>query len=349
MDEELLRGLYAEKSSRQASIEEVQLWALYEALAEVLMIWLEKIDDAARLEYREPGTSRVVRQAAIEGEGIQVEELAHARGAHLDEGLELSQILHVEDRSHIALNIRCDVVREPIVGANLAIIKGWIETFDHGLERIRRESPRCFELFGRERQEGEEGSPPRQGLGYSCKESELLGARHDVFAGSWIGVHRSLEIGENFRHSLGLVEDEAVTIRVKQAAGIIPRKAGDIGIFEREIGLVGEAGLGQGGLARLSGAGDTEYRETLLEAFEGTRSLSWNHENSLRHLYNLSMPLTMCMNIQRQTTPNLRGPIFCWTNVVLEQSERPVCDRCGRTRLPSLSISQDSRTSKPGR
>ena len=103
VDEEILCGLNPEEPHGQACVHEVDIGALHEALAEVLVVGLEEVDDAACLQNRESGTGCIVRQAAVECQCAQIEELADTECAHLHEGLELTQILHVKDRSHIAL------------------------------------------------------------------------------------------------------------------------------------------------------------------------------------------------------------------------------------------------------
>jgi hypothetical protein len=106
VDEELLRVLYSEEPCGDASVDELDIRTFHKAFPEVAMVRLEKIDNAARLEYGKPGPGCIMREPAVESERAQVEDLSHPRGAHLHEGLELPEILHVDDRAHIALDIR---------------------------------------------------------------------------------------------------------------------------------------------------------------------------------------------------------------------------------------------------
>ncbi len=57
------------------------------------------------------------------------EKLAHPRGAHLHDGLESLEILYIDDGSHIAHDIRVDVVRIPVVGSHLAVVERRIKSF----------------------------------------------------------------------------------------------------------------------------------------------------------------------------------------------------------------------------
>lgn len=78
---QLLGTLDGEQPAGQARIDEVEFGGLDEPFVEVLVVGGEQENDVAGLQERDPGLGGVVGDAAVGGQGREVEELAGAAGA----------------------------------------------------------------------------------------------------------------------------------------------------------------------------------------------------------------------------------------------------------------------------
>jgi hypothetical protein len=218
---ELVCALDAQKAGSEAGIVEVELRGLDQALVEAPVVRTEPIDDVARLEHRDPLARRVVADAAVVSQGAQVEELAGSAGAHADEALEEGQVPDVDHLAHIAFHVGPHVVAVPDGGVQPPVVNRWVEALEeegfHGL----RSSVGALKLAEGERQERDEGGASGEGLGDPGQQAELLRPGQDELARSPGCVDSGLEVGEQVRRSLGLVEDRTLGEPAQEPARIV--------------------------------------------------------------------------------------------------------------------------------
>jgi hypothetical protein len=74
-------------------------------------------------------------------------------------------------------------------------------------------------------------------------------------------VHLDLEVGEELRHPLDLVQNGPGGVLAKKPSRILPGVVPRIGRLERNVGLGRKGHPAERGFARLAGTGDRDHRE----------------------------------------------------------------------------------------
>src|SRR3990172_12158354 len=83
-------------------------------------------DEGAGLQDGKPRPGGRVRDAAVRGEGGQVQKLAGASGAEADEALERSEIADPQDVAYVPLHVGPKVAPVPFAGVHLLVVDPWI-------------------------------------------------------------------------------------------------------------------------------------------------------------------------------------------------------------------------------
>jgi hypothetical protein len=99
-----------------------------------------------------------------------------------------------------------------------------------------------------------------EGLRHGVHQRQVLGPGEQEAAGPGILVHQTLEIGEDLRHPLHLVDDGAVPIAGEEGDRVLLGELPPGRILQRHVGPVGKGHTAERRLARLAGAGEIENR-----------------------------------------------------------------------------------------
>src|SRR5436305_2221587 len=207
-----------------------------------------------------------------------VEELPRPSGAEGEETAERFQVADVRELADIALDVGTQVAVEPGGRVELPVVDAREEPAEEELLQGERRlvllpARRLSELLGQERRapgqlsdrEGEElqnRHPTRQRLADPLRQQEVLRAREHQRAGPLL-VEESLQIGEEVRSALHLVEDHPCPAfqPPQEAPRVLLDLLTVLQIFEREVVEVGEGGPRQGRLAGLPRSGEEHGRE----------------------------------------------------------------------------------------
>ena len=115
----------------------------------------------------------------------------------------------------------------------------WVETLEEEVFQGLGRGLLVLELAQGERQQTDEGDATGEALADAGEEIELLGARQDEEAGAAVAVDGRLEVREQLRRPLDLVEDGSVGIARQEPARIVGRELPLVQVFERYEGPVG--------------------------------------------------------------------------------------------------------------
>src|SRR4029077_11704413 len=126
-----------------------------------------------------------------------------------------------------------------------------------------------FELAERQGEQVEDGAPPRQRLADRPQGEGALRAAQDVPPRDVLPVDEGLDVREEIRRPLRLVEDDTAGELVEETARIRERILADIGLFERRILMIGKRFPDQRGLARLPRTGEGHHRVLPRQSLEG--------------------------------------------------------------------------------
>jgi len=113
VDQEVVRLADAEEIAEEAGIQEVQLRTPGQAVVEAAMVGPQPDAEEARLQDIEPAAGGAVADAAVAGEGGQVQQLPVAPGAEAQEAPEQLEVGHVQDVPHVPLDVGPEVVLVP--------------------------------------------------------------------------------------------------------------------------------------------------------------------------------------------------------------------------------------------
>jgi len=216
----------------------------------------------AGLEDGEPRLCGDAGDAGIRCEGVDVDQLADAPGAELDEALEGSEVLDFENLPHIPLQIGADVVLEPEGWFYRAVVNRWEEA---GVKKFVHRG-RCavggLEFRQGEGQKGEHGCPPGEALGDRLDQFELTGSGEDEASHPPVGIDDSLKIREESGDSLNLIENGSVRGLAQECAWVLSGEGPGVRVFQGKVGKVRGEEAGQGCFSRLPGTGNAEDRES---------------------------------------------------------------------------------------
>ena len=114
----------------QPAVDEMELRRFDESLARIFMPSTDPMTDEARLQDREPGSSRRVGYAGVATKGADIQLTGRAGGGQLEESGEGFEIGDVQHLPYIALDISRSVVTEPGARIELAIEDSWIGSLE---------------------------------------------------------------------------------------------------------------------------------------------------------------------------------------------------------------------------
>ena len=112
-----------------------------------------------------------------------------------------------------------------------------------------------------QRQQVQHRRPAGQRLADGTEQREIGRAGEDEAARLPPGVDLGLEIREQLRHPLDLVQDGPVTMVAEKPARIVAGVLANVRGFERHVGFVGEDRAAQRGLAGLTRPRDGHHRK----------------------------------------------------------------------------------------
>ncbi len=98
---------------------------------------------------------------------------------------------------------------------------------------------------------------------------ELMAAGQQELAGPPGFIHPDLEIGQQFRHMLNLVQDGPVRKAPEETARIVPREGALVRRLQVDVGFVRKAVPAQGGLSALARPGHGDDRVLREQGGEG--------------------------------------------------------------------------------
>jgi hypothetical protein len=235
MSGDVAGGADAYKPRGEAGITEIEFRGLDEALVEIGEPWLDQENQVAGLEDREPGLGGDASDAGIRCEGVDVDQLADASRAELDEALEGSEILDFENLPHIPLKIGADVVLEPEGGFNRAVVDGREEPGVKKLVHRVWGAVGGLEFRHREGQKSEHGCASGEALGDRLDQLKLTGSSEDEASHPPVGIDDSLEIREEFGDSLDFVEDSSVRGLAQESAWVFSGKCPGVRVFKGKV------------------------------------------------------------------------------------------------------------------
>ena len=217
--------------------------------------------------------------------------MAAARSAQLDEALEQTQVLHLDELAHIAFDIGHDVIGKPMHRRQLAVMDRRIQAAPHQIVQPRHRQRALLQFFQRERQQLHHAHPTGQRLRDVGEQPKLLRADEHELAHALVGIDAGLQVGKQHRAALCFIQDGTLGEAVQKTARVFFGKGAFIGVFQRHIAFVGKGHLRQRGLASLTRAGDGQNGITHGELQENAGSLARDH------FYKLEIKLSNCKNI----------------------------------------------------
>ena len=153
---------------------------------------------------------------------------------------------------------------------------------DHLLYRLDLGEPPCFgDGEGKQtKQRGAAGERLADGL----NDSELLTAGQNKAAGPRVLVHPCLDVGDELRRPLNLIDDGAVAALAEKAKRVFDGELTGVGLLEIEVGEIGKGRSAQGCLSRLPGPSDGNDRILLIQGFENRLDFSLDHDSTLSEI-----------------------------------------------------------------
>ena len=223
------------------------------------MVRRQQEGDVAGFEDRDPGAHRLVVDPQVVAEAAQVEQLSDAPGAGHQEALEGAQVADVAQAPHVALDVGLDVGRVVARRVDAAVVEDRVAPLEQALVQAGGGAgPKLPPGEGQQRQRRHAAG---QGLAHLLHEQEVLRAREDELPHGAALVHQDLQVGEQGRHLLRLVDDQPpVPVPVQEAPRILFRGGTIVEALEIDVGVVREDAAHEGGLARLARSGDREDR-----------------------------------------------------------------------------------------
>jgi len=136
--------------------------------------------------------------------------------------------------------------------------------------QIARDIRRSAGLGHGEGQQGQDGDSPRQRLGDVAHQGEALGAREKPLSRPPVRIDPRLDVAQQLRRVLDLIEDHRRTVVVEKAMGIGQRPGAHVWILEGHKAMARPVlHPQQRGLPGLAGARHQDRREQLLGRLSG--------------------------------------------------------------------------------
>jgi len=178
--QEFVRRADLKQVAQESRVQEVELRALDNPLAEVLMVRPQERHDQAGLEHREPPPGRGVGDTAVGGHPQEIERLSAPAGTQSDKPVEGLEVANIDDASHLPLEVVLEVTGQPITGRKVLVVylrvEAGEECFQKPLrrrlhvrgstftERLEVNGLSTLELGQRERKQVKHRTPASQGL-----------------------------------------------------------------------------------------------------------------------------------------------------------------------------------------
>ena len=255
----LLGCPYVQQRARQARIVEVELRGLDQSFGVIVMIGFQQVTNVACLQYGNPSRDSRNGNAALIGQRRKVEQLSDTPCTQFNEANELAQIADVLHQTHIPFYIGLDIKRVVIRRCYILIIKTRITS----VENLVIDCPwKYFALFHfrmRKRQKFQYGSSSGQRLVDIFHQQEIVRTGQQIHPLASLFIRMRLDIGEQSRNPLGFVDNRFVRISLKKTSRIIRCEQTHIGVFKRNIFIIGKSMTQQSRFTRLPGAGQGHY------------------------------------------------------------------------------------------
>ena len=128
----------------------------------------------------------------------------------------------------------------PISRVQPAVVHGWITASPEQVEEIVGRIRETADFLQAERQEIEERGAPRERLAERLEQGEVRRSREDESPRDEALVDHRLDVGEQVRDAVHLVEDRAVAMPLEKPPGVPACEFLKVGRFEGDVGLVGK-------------------------------------------------------------------------------------------------------------
>ena len=122
------------------------------------------------------------------------------------------------------------------------------------------------------------GGSPRQGLSDRFEQREVLGPAQYPASRGRIRIDDALQVRQQVRHALHLVEDGAARELRQERPRIILREGPVVRRLERAIGMIGKHRLAQRGLSTLPRTGERDGRSPRGGSLQFRRQVAMDHE-----------------------------------------------------------------------
>ena len=245
-----------EQRAGQPRVVKVEFGRLDEPLGEIVVVGPQEVENVALLQDRKPRIDGRRRYAALDGQRSLVEQLTDSSGAQLDEPPEFRQVADRFHLPHVAFDVGFDVVRIVVGRFDLPVVQARVGALeDFGVDGCRSD-PGGAHLLMRKGQQGQNPDAPGQRLIDGLHQFGVLRPSEDVHAGLPFVVGMGLEIGEQARDALHLVDDGPGGVGGDESAGIFGGEGAVVQVFQRDAVIVRKGHLGKGRFAGLPGAGD---------------------------------------------------------------------------------------------
>ena len=159
----------------------------------------------------------------------------------------------------IPLDVSFEIISESLSGIQTLVIDPGVKSFEQDLIGAFRSIEGQHFFYGK-RQELDDGRSPGERLADGLADLKLLAARQNEQAVFSLFIHENLDVGDEFRGSLDLIEDGPIGKLAEKSSGIGPCEFPDLKAFQVGVRFPGEDLPAQGGFTRLSRAGDCHHR-----------------------------------------------------------------------------------------
>jgi hypothetical protein len=174
-----------------------------------------------------------VKNDRVIREGRVVHHLAGPVGAHLHERLECREVLHLFEKAEIALEVGLYIRRVEVRRVNGAAVGAGEEA---GVEEVLVAfglNPGKGKFPHREGEEFDDPDPAGERLGYPLHRQEVLRAGEGELSRSPVFIKDALEVREELRDSLHLVENRSgLFVVCKKTARVLFGKGPGVRILQ---------------------------------------------------------------------------------------------------------------------
>ena len=215
------------------------------------MEWAKLENKVARLQDREPVASRGVGYTGVRTERRQINELAHTAGAQSYETPKARQVADLSDSAHIALDVGLAVVAKRLPGFELLIVNSGIAAGVQDVVNVTA-CVRLTSFVQGERQQPKQCGAPGERLADGAGQRQMLASSKDEEAILAQFVSEHLQVGQERRNPLDLVQDSASDQLREEPLRVGFSEFPLVGQFEVDVFETRESRAAQCGLAGLA-------------------------------------------------------------------------------------------------